>query len=176
MNRASGWLVQLLGTLVSKDVYIMKTLGLSLVVSSLALVAASGWVPASKADEVKTLAVSELRTVLKEFGEVEEQKDDEDKTFFLVKGKEDVNFLVFQYGGKGDLSTSISITAPFEVKADLEALNAFNRDTRFVKAYQADEDTVMLESDLDLSVAPSKASVEKFVKTFVSTVKTFKED
>ncbi len=152
-----------------------KSLSLVLGMTALAVVGLSGWVPAAMADEDKTMPAGDIRQVLADMGaKAEEKKDDEGKTFFMVKSKDGNGFLVFQYGGKGDLSTSISVSAPFEMKPELEKLNNWNKDTRYTKVYSAGEDTVVLEADLDVSVAPSKAVLQKFLVTFDKAITKFK--
>lgn len=158
------------------DLMKKKSLSFVLGVSALAVVALSGWVPARIADEDKTMPAGDIRQVLSDMGaKVEEKKDEEGKTYFLVATKDGNGFLLFQYGGKGDLCTSISVSAPFEMEPKLEKLDKWNSETRYTKAYSAGEKTVVLEADLDVSVAPSKAVVQKFLTTFSKAVTAFKD-
>ena len=137
--------------------------------------AASGWVPAHFADEDKTMSAGDIRQALSDMGStVEEKKDEEGKTYFLVKTKDSNTFLLFQYGGKGDLCTSLSASAPFNSKPDLKKMDAWNSSTRFTKAYTGTEETEILEADLDVSVAPNKAIVQKFLTMFNKAITSYK--
>ncbi|MBL8061246.1 MAG: YbjN domain-containing protein [Chthonomonas sp.] len=134
------------------------------------------WTPSHKADEPKTIDAKELREVLNSMeAKVSEEKDGEGKTYWLANSKDDVTFLVFQYGGKGDVATSISASAPFKAEVNLAELNEWNSSHRFVKAFGSDKG-VMLEADLDVSVAPSKAVVKKFLTDFLKVAKQYKGD
>ena len=128
--------------------------------------------------EPKTLAAEDFRAVLKELNlKSEEEKDEEGKTTFLITKGEDVVDL-FQYGGTGDVASSIQIRVAYEVesKPKLEVLNAWNRDRRYTKAYLGSEGEVVLEQDLDLATGVDKAAVKKFIKDFMDAMPTFQKE
>ena len=132
------------------------------------------WIPAAKADDEKSISAADISSVISDLKlKAEEDKDDEEKTFWTIEG-EGYNILLFQYGGEGDVATSLGISAFFDEEATLEALDTWNRDERFTKAYSADEQCA-LEADLDQSVAPSKAEVKQFLQMFTKAIPTFKE-
>ncbi len=153
-----------------------KQVLLSVALAAVAISAVSGWVPANQVDEDKTISAGDVKDVLKDLKlEFTEEKDDEEKTMWTIKTKEGATVLLFQYGGKGDTGSSLSMSAAFAEEAEWEAINAWNRDKRFTKAYTIGDERVVLEGDLDVSVAPSKAVVKKFVDTFVKAVPSFAE-
>lgn len=132
------------------------------------------WIPAAKADDEKYISAADIATVIKDLNlKAEEDKDDEEKTFWTIEG-EGYSILLFQYGGEGDVATSLGISAFFDEEATLEELDAWNRDERFTKAYSSDEQCA-LEADLDQSVAPSKAEVKRFLQMFTKAIPSFKE-
>ncbi len=144
-----------------------------LALAALALVA---WVPTRMVEDDKTLAAAEIASVLKDLKlEVEEAKDDEEKTYWTITAPGDKELVMYQYGGTGDVASSVSLSTVYEVEASLEAINGWNQAERFTKAYQADEDMVFLEDDLDMSVAPSKAVLKKFVENFLKAMPDFEE-
>ena len=137
--------------------------------------ALSAWVPSAVADDPKVINASEIREVLTTLGaKTTENKDDEGKSYWVVTTKEDAKYLLFQYGGKGDMGTSISASAPFQMDLTLQDVNTYNSGHRFVRMFKTDKG-IMLESDLDVSVAPSKAVVKKFLTDFAAAVLKFKE-
>ena len=83
--------------------------------------------------------------------------------------------MLYQYGGKGDVATSLGVSAFIEEEVSLEALDAWNREKRFTKAYSSDDGMVVLESDVDVSTSPSKAEVKKFLETFTEALPQFEE-
>ena len=138
--------------------------------------AMTAWVPSAVADDPKTMSASEIREVLTTMGaKTSESKDDEGKTYWMVATKEKATFLLFQYGGKGDLGTSISASAPFDMNLSLADVNTYNSGHRFVRMFKTDKG-IMLESDLDVSVAPSKAVVKKFLADFSASVSKFTQE
>lgn len=136
----------------------------------------SAWTPSHLADEPKTISANDLREVLKSLdAKAEEAKDDEEKTYWMVTAKEGVKFLLFQYGGKGDAGTSISASAVFKSEATVSDVNTWNSSHRFYKVFTTDKG-VMFESDLDVSVAPSKATVKKFISDFAVAAKKYLDE
>lgn len=126
----------------------------------------------------KTVSAEEIRASLKELKlDVKEEKDDEDKTVFIITGKDELITIIYQYGGKGDLGTSIGIRAEFssEDERSLAPINAYNRDERFAKAYIDDEDNIVLEDDLDAGAGVSKEVIQRFVGNFIDSVPSFLE-
>jgi len=142
----------------------------------LAVGSLAAWVPAALADEPKTISANDLREVIKTLDPApKEDKDDEGKSFWLIKTKDDVKFLVFQYGGKGDEATSISASAAYSSGMSASDMNDWNASHRYYKLFSTDKG-VMLESDLDVSVAPSKAVVKKFLNDFAVAAKKFQDE
>ena len=140
------------------------------------LFASIAWVPARQADEDKTISAADISEVIKDLKlEAEEEKDSEDKTFWTITTKDDEKIVLYQYGGKGDVATSLGVSAFFKEEADLDVLDSWNRDARFTKAYSADDELIVLESDVDLSVSPSKAAVKRFLETFTTAIPKFIE-
>ncbi len=141
---------------------------------AVSILANLAWIPAAKADEEKSISATDISSVIKDLGlKADEDKDDEDKTFWTIEG-DGYSVLLFQYGGKGDVATSLGVSAFFDKEASLETLDSWNRDERYTKAYSTDEQCA-LEADLDQSVAPSKAEVKKFLETFTKAIPEFKE-
>lgn len=151
----------------------MKTYWLAPLLA-VSLLANLAWIPSVRADDEKTISAGDITSVIKDLGlKAEEDKDDEEKTFWTIEG-EGYSILLFQYGGEGDVATSLGISAFFDEEASLETLDAWNRDERFTKAYSADEQCA-LEADLDQSVVPSKAGVKQFLQMFTKAIPSFKE-
>lgn len=140
---------------------------------AVSLLANLAWIPAARADDEKTIKATEISEVVSDLKlKAEEDKDDEEKTFWTIKG-DGYEILLYQYGGEGDAGTSLGISAFLDEKSGLEAVDSWNRDKRFTKAYTL-EDQSVLEADLDQSAAPSKAEVKKFLQMFTSAVPEFK--
>lgn len=144
---------------------------LALAVVALTLI---GWAPATSLEDEKTLPASEIAKVLTDMKiEAESDKDGEDKTFWTweVNG---AKVSLYQYGGEGDTASSLAITTQLKEEAGLELANAWNAATRYSKAYAIEEGTV-LEDDLDISVAPSKAVIQEFIKDYLTQLEVFRE-
>lgn len=136
-----------------------------------------GWV--HSADDDKVLTAGEIRTILDDVKiKYDEEKDDEDKTFFVLKLEEDTKVLLYQYGG-GEKDQCSSLQLVFAVEGDdsikVDKMNSWNRDERYTKAYLDDEKNIFLEQDMDLSAGFDKAAVRKFVKDFVKILPEFAE-
>ncbi len=151
-------------------------LSTALPILSLAALALVAWIPTRMVEDDKTLAAAEIASVFKDLKlEVEESKDDEEKTYWTITAPGDKKLVMYQYGGEGDVASSVSLSTVYEVEASLEAINGWNQAERFTKAYQADEEMIFLEDDLDMSVAPSKAVLKKFVENFLKAMPEFEE-
>jgi len=134
--------------------------------------------PAFSGEDDKTVSASEVRTALSDLKlKFKEEKDDEDKTVFVVTGKDDVQSTIYQYGGKGDTGTSLGIRTVFqsEEEVSLAPINAYNRDERFAKAYLDEERDIILEDDLDVSAGASKDVVQRFIGNFLDSIPGFVE-
>jgi len=154
----------------------MKTrfvgLTLALALTSMMMVA---WTPSAMADKDKTMSASDYRDVLKDLKcEFTEEKDGEDKTMFKLT--KPVPATLLQYGGDGDVGSSISLSCAMNLPYDIDDVNAWNYGERFTKAYIDDDEYVVFESDLDVSVAPNKAVVKKFIEQYITGFKKFTLD
>lgn len=142
---------------------------LALALCSMSMVA---WTPSAMADKDKTMSASEFRDVLKDLKcEFTEEKDGEDKTMFKIT--KPVPTTLLQYGGEGDVGSSIALSSTLELPYDIDDINAWNYGERFTKAYIDDDENVVFESDLDVSVAPNKAIVKKFIEQYIAGFKKF---
>ncbi len=152
---------------------LMKTRWLAPLLA-LSLLANLAWIPSAFADDEKSISAADISSVIRDLNlKAEEEKDEEEKTFWTIEG-EGYSILLFQYGGKGDVATSLGVSAFFDDEVSLDTLDSWNRDKRFTKAYSV-EDQVALEADLDQSVAPSKAEVKQFLQMFTKAIPSFKE-
>lgn len=134
---------------------------------------------ASNLFEEKTIPASDLRTILKDLKyTIEEEKDEEDKTFFVIE-KDDAAVVLYQYGGEGDVASSIQLRAVMEIDPDdellLPKLNAWNAVERYTKAYTDGEEAMMLEQDLDLAAGFDKDAIKKYVKDFMEALPKFQK-
>ncbi len=129
--------------------------------------------------EEKTIPAGDLRTILTDLKlKTEEEKDEEEKTFFMIE-TDDATVVMYQYGGEGDTASSVQLRAIMEADADdellLPKLNAWNAVERYTKAYTDGEGGVMLEQDLDLAAGFDKGAIKKYVKDFMDALPKFQK-
>lgn len=131
----------------------------------------------SKTD--KQFTADEIRDVLKSANlKFEEEADPEGKTMFTIGDEDEVQVELYQYGGDGDVATSLALHVEFEApdgKVPTEAINDWNRDMRWTKTYATEEDAIALEEDLDLAAGVSKDVVKKYIVDFMKTLPEFEE-
>ncbi|MFN4071270.1 MAG: YbjN domain-containing protein [Thermus caldifontis] len=122
---------------------------------------------------VKGLTPAEMEEVLKGAGLAYERTDA--REFRLEMAGLDKVWLYLDYCQEercGVLTLSAGFT--LEEVPDLEALNAWNRERRFSRAFLDEEGTVWVESDLDLTGGVSLGAVEAFLDLFAEeTLPTF---
>lgn len=129
--------------------------------------------------EDKTMSADDLRGILKaEKIEFKEEKDDEEKTMFVIK-QGDYTTILYQYGAEGDKCTSLQLRCMFDTddkEVDLDKVNAWNRDERYTKAYHnEDEGVIALEEDLNVAGGVSEDAVKKYVTEFLKEIPSFNE-
>jgi hypothetical protein len=95
-----------------------------------------------------TITLDRLESLLDEHGVVakREQFDDQELLKFNAGP---YTALIFPYG-EGPHFLSLQFRAGFNVSSTLELMNAWNRDSRYGKAYLDDAGEPILEYDLDL--------------------------
>lgn len=97
---------------------------------------------------------------------------------------EEAEFLKFNLGsfkvlllpyGEGPDYPSIQLHAGFSAAADPDAVNAWNRDNRFGRAFLDTEGDPILQYDLDLEGGATERTFQEFVRTFRALLEDFSE-
>lgn len=154
----------------------MKTPTLALVLVT-AAVATAGFDWAIQ-DKDKTLSSAEIKKVLDESKVKYETETDEDEKSVYILEQDDFRIILFQYGGEGDVASSVQLRATFEseTKPDADKLNTWNAERRYTKAYSDEEKNLILEQDLDLAATASAPALKKFIKDFMAEVPEFAKE
>lgn len=112
--------------------------------------------------------------VAQRFGSAELGTDDYGDP--LVTGRMDgVYYAVFFYGCTENVDcTAIQFYASWEdVKVSLEKIDRWNRETRFGKGYMEDEETLVLNMDVNLAFGVSRENLEDTFEWFQVVVGDF---
>ena len=97
---------------------------------------------------------------------------------------EEAEFLKFNLGsyrvlllpyGEGPDYPSIQLHAGFKAEADPDAINAWNRDNRFGRAFLDTDGDPILQYDLDLEGGATERTFQEFVRTFRALLEDFSE-
>jgi hypothetical protein len=72
--------------------------------------------------------------------------------------------IITLYGGTiPNNATSLGLSTNFEMQTTLEKVNSWNQNQRFLKAYQENPGTIVLEADIDMGGDPSKKNLERLI-------------
>ena len=139
-------------------------------------IAASGQAAAAPAVLSKTVTTEMITGVTVE----SVQKRIQAMGFDCTRGKDDKgqdnNYFVFKPEGFKVIvfvpaATTVEVDTVFDdVHPSLAAVNEWNRDNRFSRAYLEKDGSADLEDDLDLANGVSAEAFEGFIKTFRSSV------
>ncbi|RTG95740.1 YbjN domain-containing protein [Thermus scotoductus] len=118
---------------------------------------------------VKGLTPAEVEGILKQAGLAYEKTDAQEFRLEMAGLTKVWLYLDFcQEGRCGVLTLSAGFT--LDEVPDLEAVNAWNRDRRFSRAFLDEEGTVWVESDLDLTGGVSLGAVRAFLDLFAEEI------
>ena len=77
--------------------------------------------------------------------------------------------------GEGPDYPSIQLHAGFKAEADPDAINAWNRDNRFGRAYLDNDGDPILQYDLDLEGGATERTIQEAIRTFRALLEDFSE-
>ena len=77
--------------------------------------------------------------------------------------------------GEGPDYPSIQLHAGFKAQADPDAVNAWNRDNRFGRAFLDSDGDPILQYDLDLEGGATERTIQEAVRTFRALLEDFSE-
>jgi hypothetical protein len=74
-------------------------------------------------------------------------------------------------GDEGATSCMMQVSKPTDAgDLDATAVNQFNWDTHWVRAYTNDENEIMVEMDIELSGGMTQANLKKYAQNFIAAV------
>jgi len=144
-----------------------------------AALAASVTATAAMADEVRSDDPSSLVRAMQAGGYRAELTKDNSGDPMIKSSASGVDFSILFYGCKSNRNcTTIQFFAGFKDpdNGSLSALNKWNNDNRFGRAYQAESGSARLEQDLDLDMGGMSAALFKDnVEVFVAVADRYRK-
>ncbi len=113
---------------------------------------------------IETVSGEELTLILREMGFSPELKTDRGGDPLVSFQIEGLKCFIACYGCQGARATSLQFGTGFSDKKPLETINAFNRATRFGKAYLDSDGDLMLTLDLALQGGVSRKYLEEMIR------------
>jgi hypothetical protein len=151
---------------------------LNKMIVSAALAASLVAVPA-RADEVRSDDPASLARVLQDMGYRAEVTRDSSGDPMIKSTTSGTDFAILFYGCKSNRNcTSVQFFAGFKDpdNGSLAAMNKWNADNRFGRAYQADSGSARIEYDLDLDVGGMSAALFRDnLEVFTSLVDRYRK-
>lgn len=151
---------------------------LNKMIVSAALAASLVAVPA-RADEVRSDDPASLARVLQDMGYRAEVTRDSSGDPMIKSTASGTDFAILFYGCKSNRNcTSVQFFAGFKDpdNGSLAAMNKWNADNRFGRAYQADSGSARIEYDLDLDVGGMSAALFRDnLEVFTSLVDRYRK-
>ena len=131
---------------------------------ALTLLTAGLYSAEQRSENVAEMTASNIESLLKEMNlPFTVGKDEEKKPSFryISSGK---TVIITLYGGTiPNNATSLGLSTSFEMQTTLEKVNSWNQNQRFLKAYQENPGTIVLEADIDMGGDPSKKNLERLI-------------
>ena len=124
-------------------------------------------------DVFTSLTLDRLETMLDNGGIVARREHAEDSEY-LKFNLGSFKVLLLPYG-EGPDYPSIQLHAGFKAQADPEAINAWNRDNRFGRAFLDTDEDPILQYDLDLEGGVTERTIQEAVRTFRALLEDFSE-
>ena len=145
----------------------------------LAAMAASLTAQAARADEVRSDDPASLARVLQSMGYRAEMTKDNSGDPMIKSTASGTDWAVLFYGCKSNRNcTTVQFFGGFKEpdNGSLSALNKWNAENRFARAYQSDSGSARIEYDLDLDVGGMSAALFRDnVEVFVSLLDRYRK-
>ena len=129
---------------------------------------------------VRTVEDKQLESILKSEGlSATAQDDGTGKTEFAFRaGQVETDLYQFALDEKHDATASLTLAAGFQLERPVapSAINAFNRRTRYFKAFLDADGDLYIVSDIDLQGGVTELTIKAFVHRFVSNIGSLKRE
>ena len=125
------------------------------------------------ADIFTSITLDRLEAMLDDGGIVA-RREQTGEAVFLKFNLGSYKVLLLPYG-EGPDYPSIQLHAGFKAEADPDAVNAWNRDNRFGRAFLDTDGDPILQYDLDLEGGATERTIQEAVRTFRALLEDFGE-